>query len=89
MISWQDGLNGAFEVLGGFFILPSIFRLWRDKSVKGVSVIHIFYFSAWGYWNLYYYPHLNQWFSVTGAALLALINSFWALQMIYYIRKGR
>ena len=56
----NDLVNGAFEMLGGFFILLSIIRLWRDKKVRGVSVVHVAFFWLWGVWNVYFYPSLGQ-----------------------------
>jgi len=56
----NDLINGSFELLGGFAICQSIFRVIKDKSVKGVSVPHVAFFSLWGFWNLYYYPTLGQ-----------------------------
>ncbi len=88
-MNWQDTLNGLFELMGGFFILPSVIRLWKDKKVRGVSWIHVLYFSTWGYWNLYYYPHLEQWLSFSGGIFLVIVNSIWAVQMIYYIKKEK
>ena len=86
---WQDNVNGLFELLGGFFILFSVLKLYKQKKVRGVSAIGISYFAAWGYWNIYYYPHLNQWFSFVGGLFVVLINTFWLGQIIYYLRKER
>jgi len=81
---WQDVLNGIFELAGGLFILLSIFKLHREKKVRGVSYIHVGYFTAWGYWNIYYYPYLDQWLSFVGCLAVVTINSFWLGQIIYY-----
>jgi hypothetical protein len=83
-VSWQDIVNGIFESLGGFFIMFSVVKLYRDKQVRGVSWVHAGFFSSWGYWNLYYYPHLDQWFSFWGGVLLVSINTFWLGQLLYY-----
>jgi len=86
---WQDILNGCFEFMGAPFIIMSIMKLYKDKRVRGVSWLHVAFFSSWGYWNLYYYPHLNQWASFVGGVFLVLANTFWLGQMIYYIRKEK
>ena len=86
---WQDNINGLFELLGGLFILLSCVKLYRDKKVRGVSFIHVTYFTLWGYWNIHYYPHLGQWFSFGGSLAVTLINTFWLGQIIYYIKKER
>ena len=65
-MTWPDLINGTFEASGSLFILRSIFLLHKQKLVRGVSLIHVAFFMAWGWWNLYYYPHLGQWLSFWG-----------------------
>jgi hypothetical protein len=82
-----DLINGTFESIGAFFILLSVIKLYRDKKVRGVSWVHVGFFATWGYWNLYYYPHLNQWFSFFGGLGIVVTNSIWLCQLIYYSKK--
>lgn len=84
-----DLINGTFESLGAFFILQSVIKLHRDKVVRGVSWLHSGFFAAWGYWNLFYYPHLDQWFSFVGGVGIVAANTFWLGQIIYYTRKEK
>lgn len=79
-----DLINGCYEALGSLFILMSILRLHKDKKVRGVSIIGVAFFMSWGYWNLYYYPSLNQWWSFIGGLFIVISNTFWVGQMIYY-----
>lgn len=79
-----DTINGLFETLGGFFIALSVVSLYRAKQVRGVSWVHTAFFSAWGYWNLFYYPSLGQWFSFFGGLLLVSVNTVWLGQIVYY-----
>lgn len=58
-MTWQDAINGAFELAGSVFILRSIMQLHRDKQVHGVHWWTPAFFGVWGLWNLYYYPHLG------------------------------
>lgn len=85
-INWPDFINGTFESLGGLFIFFSIEKLYKQKIVRGVSWVHAAFFSAWGYWNLYYYPHLDQWFSFWGGAGLVATNTIWLGQLLWYTR---
>jgi hypothetical protein len=62
-MTYPDLINGLFEGCGALFISRSIYLLHRQKKVRGVSLIHVAFFMFWGWWNLYYYPHLNQWLS--------------------------
>jgi len=89
MSNWQDCVNGVYELLGAPFILMSVFALYRAKKVRGISWIHVLFFSSWGYWNLYYYPHLNQWWSFAGGLALVAVNTFWLGQILYYNKKEK
>ena len=85
--NWQDCVNGIYELMGAPFILMSVIALHRAKKVRGISWLHVLFFSSWGYWNLYYYPHLNQWWSFVGGLALVAVNTFWLGQILYYNKK--
>ncbi len=88
-MTWPDLLNGTFEFCGAFFILLSILKLHKDKQVRGVHWLQVSYFFAWGLWNLYYYPHLNQWMSFIGGIAVVATNGVWLGQMLYYLHKEK
>lgn len=88
-MSWQDLVNGTFEVLGAPFIILSIINLYKSKLVRGVSWWHPAFFATWGFWNLYYYPHLEQWLSFFGGILIVTATTVWWAMMIYYIAKEK
>jgi hypothetical protein len=88
-MSFNDIANGTFEMLGGLFILFSIMKLHGDKQVKGVSYIYLTFFTIWGYWNLYYYPSLGQWWSFVGGVSVVAMNTVWLGQILYYTRKAK
>jgi len=79
-----DLINGSFELFGTLFILLNIITVHKDKKVNGVSWITTGYFTLWGIWNLYYYPHLGQWASLIGGIGIAITNTIWLGQLIYY-----
>lgn len=84
-----DHANALFELGGAFFVAWfSIRKLMRDREVKGVSWIHIAFFSAWGFWNLVYYPSLEQWWSFGAGLCLVVTNSIYAFLLIYYGASG-
>jgi len=84
-----DLINSLYEFCGGFVIILSIIKLHRDKMVKGVHWIQILFFMSWGYWNLFYYFHLDQFMSWIAGMFIVATNTIWFLQMIYYIRKEK
>lgn len=86
---WQDTINGMFELMGGVFVFLHCLRLYKDKRVKGVSFVATGYFAMWGFWNMYYYPSLQQWASLVGGLLIVAMNVLWITMMFYYIRKEK
>lgn len=87
LISFQDIINGSFELLGGVAILAHCFKVIKDKEVKGVSYPSVIFFTLWGTWNLYYYPHLNQWMSFLGGIAITLGNLWWCYLIWKYRKK--
>lgn len=82
-----DLINGLFELLGGFFILLSVFKIHKSKDAGSIHWGHMAFFTVWGFWNLFYYPSLDQWYSFAGGAWLVAINAIYLGQVIYYGRK--
>lgn len=83
-MSWPDIVNGLYELLAGGFVLLNVRQLLQDKQLKGVSVLATAFFFSWGVWNLYYYPHLEQWVSFVGGLSIVAANCWWLHLMLYY-----
>lgn len=88
-MQWPDAVNATFELAGGFFIAFSCFRLYKDKIVKGVSWITMSFFMTWGYWNLYFYPALDQWLSFVGGIGIVIVNTLYVAMIWHYLQKGK
>lgn len=86
-VSIPDLINGLFEASAGFFVLAHCRRVIKDKLVKGVSIIATIFFTSWGFWNLYYYPYLDQWLSFIGGLFIVSANTLWVILMLYYKRR--
>lgn len=84
-----DVINGTFETLGCLAVGLSIRQLLRDRRVQGYHWGSLLYFTSWGYWNIYYYPALDQWVSAVGATATALANTIYLGMIIYFSRKRR
>lgn len=82
-----DFVNGLFELAGAMFTWANVIRVHKDKQVHGVSWIAVMFFTVWGYWNVYYYPVIGQPWSAACAIGLAVINTVWLTQLIYYDRR--
>lgn len=85
-MSVPDLVNGLFELGGGLLIWVNVRQLNKDKEVKGVHWGPTVFFTAWGYWNCFYYPHLDQWFSFVGGLFIVTGNTAWVTLMIKYWR---
>ncbi len=73
----MDVINALFEFCGALAIIPSIRAALREKQIMGLSIWSTVFFAAWGWWNLIYYPHLNQSWSAWTALLLAITNTIY------------
>ena len=86
----QDLVNGLFELVGSVLVWINVYKLYQDKEVKGVYWPITFFWGAWGLWNLYYYPFLDQWLSFVGGLIMAVGNTAWVVLAYYYaLKKGR
>ena len=83
-MSWPDVVNGGCETIGGLLILNHCRAVLRDKAVAGVSLVSVVLFTGWGFWNLFYYPSLNQWWSFTGGLIVVSANLLWACLLFRY-----
>ena len=88
-MDWADIINGVLETAGGGFITFSVIKLHQDKIVRGVSWVHAGFFAGWGYWNLFYYPHLDQWMSFAGGVFIVATNTVWLGQLLYWTSVER
>jgi hypothetical protein len=85
----MDLLNGLFETGGALITLLSVRQLLRDRQLRGAHWGPTVFFTAWGAWNLAYYPHLRQPVSTVGAALLVIVNvAYLALMLRFRTQKS-
>ncbi len=80
----NDAVNGIFELLGGVILLLNCRRMYIDKQLRGVSILPTVFFTSWGFWNLFYYPSLNQTLSFCGGLSIAVGNILMLSMMLYY-----
>lgn len=83
----NDLINGAFEFTAGLMTWLNVRQIIKDKKVRGYNLKVFMFFTLWGYWNLYYYPSLNQWWSFYGGISIMLANTIWLMLAIYYKRS--
>ncbi|MFA5670185.1 MAG: hypothetical protein WC967_13165 [Balneolaceae bacterium] len=83
-----DIINACFELGGAALNTMNIIQIRKDKSVRGVSVVPTIMFSIWAVWNMYYYSHLHQYYSVGAAVLLGVVNFTWVYYYFKYTPKS-
>lgn len=83
-----DQINSGFELAAGLLLMLNVKRLYRDKNFRGVCIAPTALMAAWGCWNLYFYPHLNAWWSFAAGIPIVIVNAIWVGQMIYYRDGG-
>lgn len=79
-----DLINGSFELGGGILCWLNVKRLLKDRRVEGVDWRVSAFFSAWGFWNLFYYPSLHQWASFFGGVALVIANTTWVALALWF-----
>ncbi|HVK56246.1 MAG TPA: hypothetical protein VM532_14615 [Burkholderiales bacterium] len=80
----DDFINGVFQAIAALMVLNNVRILYRDREVRGVSIMSTAFFFLYGVWNLRYYPVLGQWWSFAGGVLVMLANCLCVCMMIYY-----
>ena len=83
----MDSINGLFELVGSVLTWMSVYRVFKDRGYAGIYAPAVMLFFAWGFWNLFYYPHLGQWWSFVGGCSLVFANLCWVVAMLVYGKK--
>jgi hypothetical protein len=88
-VTSHDAINAAFEGGGAIFLCLNVRRLLKDKSVKGVSLLATSWWTAWGFWNVYFYSAVNTPASFWAGIAVVLVNAVWLCLAVYYARAER
>lgn len=83
-----DVANALFEGAGACMTWANVFRVHKDRGYAGVYLPAIVLFMSWGFWNLYYYPHLSQPWSFIATIVMVAANASWVMLMLRYGRKA-
>lgn len=86
-MTWPDWINGTFEFGAGLAVLNHCRVLYIAKKHEGVSITSTAFFWGWGVWNLFYYPHLDQWISFAGGLFIMVANLLWLCLMLKYRKR--
>lgn len=83
-----DFFNALFEVSAGFFVLNHCRVLFQHKSTRGVSIVSTIFFCFWGFWNIYYYPAIGQFWSFAGGVFVVIANTVYVVMMLHYNKRS-
>lgn len=86
-MSKADLANAVFEGGGAILTWLNVFKLRRDREVKGVDWRVTAFWSAWGLWNCFYYPMLGQTASAYAGVVLCVGNCVWVYLAAWRYRK--
>lgn len=82
-----DHVNACFELVGSVLLWLNVRRLWRDRTVLGVSVWPSVFFCTWGLWNLFYYWALHQPVSLAASVGMLAAHFTWLAMAIVFLRR--
>lgn len=85
-MDFPDLINASFELFGSIAVFISCMRAKKDRQIRGVSPITVGFFTAWGLWNIFYYPHLGQSLSFYCGIAVVFANTYWVC-LIFKYRK--
>jgi hypothetical protein len=80
----SDLINGLLETGGALITLLSVRQLLRDRCLRGAHWGPTIFFTAWGIWNLVFYPSLGLPLSTAGAGMLVLVNAAYLYLMLRF-----
>jgi hypothetical protein len=79
-----DIFNGLLEFVCAVMLCLDIRALAQDGDVAGISIGARGFFWCWSIWNLWWYPHLDQWFSFAGAVCVLVPQTLWIYLLVRY-----
>lgn len=86
MADYIDIINAIFEAFGGIFAILNCRQLYKDKQVKGVSIISAIFFITWSMWAIYFYYKTENPYSMYASMLIGLSEIMWVTMWFYYYR---
>ena len=83
-----DMFNALVGIGGSMFLWMNVVSLYKERVVKGVHWGSVAYFSLVGFWNLFYYSNLSQWWSMFAGISSVVANIVWlGMALTFRIQK--
>ena len=77
----------GFELASCVLVTLNILSLYKDKVVRGISLMSAGFYACWAWWNVFYYFSLCQTFSYWAGILVAVLTTWWIVLAVYYKKK--
>lgn len=68
--------------------LDHVRTILRDRQVAGVSLLPSYVFITTNLFEVYYFGRLGDWWTVTGAILMAISNLTWLGLVLHFKRNS-
>jgi hypothetical protein len=82
-----DLINSLFEGFAAFAVGNHCRVILKHREAKGMSILSTVFFTAWGFWNMYYYPVLGQMFSFWAGAAVCAANAWYVYLLVKFRTK--
>jgi len=79
-----DLVNSLFMFIAIIFNCMNIYKLNKDKEVKGISIIPNIYYVLWGSWNIYFYAANKSKLSFIAGIGVVITGLIWVSQWAFY-----
>jgi len=86
---WLDLVNSLFFVIPAIAMWLNVYKLVKDKEIKGVKLIPAYCFSASTLWGMYYYYQIGQIGSFLTITFMAMGNTTWTSLAVYYTYRKK
>jgi hypothetical protein len=85
-----DLINALFQLGGALAAWKNVQHLWRDRQIRGIFWPLTIYYAIWGLWNLAFFSHLAQWWSLASGTMLVSGNIVWSsIALHHHLKKTR
>lgn len=79
-----DMINALFSIGGSCFLWLNVWSLYKEREVKGVHWGSVAFFTILGFWNLFFYSTLSQWYSLFAGISSVMANIVWLCLVTFY-----
>lgn len=83
-----DLINSLFQAGAIFFLCLNIRQIVIHSELKGVSIFMIVYFTVWGYWGIFMFYTLHQFWSMVTNIGIATAYTIWLTLALRLKLKG-